>query len=61
MLATESAVIPNEKWVGEPTLGYENLLEEAAETAFWDLMRMFRNKAQPELEADENSVDEETI
>lgn len=49
---TNSAFIPNEKRVGEPVLGFEDLKEESAETAFWDCMRHFRNGGQQAYERD---------
>lgn len=59
VIAQGSADIPNEKRTNKPVLGLEDLNEEAAEGAFWDMMRNFRNKVQPELEAEENAVDED--
>ena len=43
-----SAFIPNEKMVGKPILGLENMIEEAAEVEFWSAFRAFRNKYQEE-------------
>ena len=59
-VVTESAFIPNEKSVGEPIVELENLREESAETAFWDLMRHFRNGGQRKYEAENYQQEEET-
>lgn len=47
-----STYLLNEKRVGEPLLGMENLLEEAVEMEVWSMLRHFRNGAQEKHEAD---------
>jgi hypothetical protein len=46
---TGSAFISNDKQVGKPVFGLENLSEEAAEMAFWKVMRHFRNGGQQNM------------
>ncbi len=49
-MTTGSAYVSDEKSVGEPVLGLENLREESAETEFWNVFRYFRNGEQQAYE-----------
>ena len=53
-----SVLLPNEKRVGEPLLGLEQLVEDGAEGEFWGLLRHFRNKAQPKYERENYQPEE---
>ena len=58
LVMATNTYLPNEKRVGDPVMGLENLEEENAEMEFWSFMRHFRNGGQQKYEEENYSPKE---